>query len=669
MITLNVPTGWFRNRVPLLPASLVSSLLPLLIPSSQTSSSDSSSPLPSCDEKKRQNVSRVPGEPSNGSNGMNSSTIPDIGTFSPLDLNRLRAHLMVFPNRLAIESLMRFLNKISQYSDYNSMTVSNLSIVWTPSLCREESASNMASMSTMVSMSPSSCKTSNKNKNMFPKTGSLENQLKSSATSIKTSKMIPSATSIKMTPSVTSTKMTPSATSTKMTPSASVSSNNFLLESVSNFMKDARVLVEFLITNVDTLFCISRSDLMLPSPPSSVIIPTSGGHNSYRGQTGHNSFNSGHRLSSQPSSKTSTLDSRNGANSLRLSSFATQTDFCEGRNPSIDCVSSDTYQPSGVGTTNDTYQPSGIGTTIDTYQPSSVGTSGSGVNIPRGITPPSIGCRRLKVIHNASPYDIFLRIILERRTWDPLVTEIIDEGSGVQKIKHCFSPFLRPSSPSNGGSLRINGQNRYIRCKSLTRSTNSPCHRRSVSTSSSDSRRRGSFSRSSSGDCDLDQCLESQTRYLTIRRKWPEKLDPSVQVIQIHEESLDDPSSRTKTSTGMPSYICDWSIKAGPVSADGNEPSSELSVAIYSDLKGRPLCWYKKSFPRLIDCYLHRISSFFNHDPSTNPDGLQDATDTSMTTFGGNAFQSRGAETGNRTRRSASFDPFCCISMKHVVQA
>ena len=586
---------------------------------------------------------------------------------------------------------MRFLYKVSQYSDYNSMTVSNLSIVWTPSLCREEPASsNMASMSTMVSMSPSSYKTSNKNKNIFPKTGSLENQLKSSTTSIKPSKMTPS-TSIK------TSKMTPSTTSiktSKMTPSASVSSNNFLLESVSNFMKDARVLVEFLITNVDTLFCISRSDLILPSPPSSVIIPTSGGHNSYSGQGGHNSFNSDHRSSSQPSSKTSTLDSRNGANSLRLSSFATTLrDSFDRKNPSIDCTSSDRKNlsidctssdrknlsidcTSSVGrnpsidcTSSDRKNLSTDCTSSDTYQPGAIGASGSGVKIPRGITPPSIGCRRFKVIHNASPYDIFLRIILERRTWDPLVTEIIDEGSGVQKIKHSFSPFLRPSSASNGGSLRINGQNRYTRCKSLTRSTNSPCHRRSVSTSSSDSRRRGSFSRSSSGDCDPDECSEGQTKYLIIRRKWPEKLDPSVQVIQIHEESLDDPCSRTKTSTGMPSYICDWSIKAGPVSADGNEPSSELSVAIYSDLKGRPLCWYKKSFPRLIDCYLERISSFFNHDPSTNPDGFQDITDTSMTTFGGNAFQSRAAGTGNRTRRSASFDPFCCISMKHVVQA
>lgn len=491
---------------------------------------------------------------------------------------------MVFPNRLAIESLFRFLYKMSQYSDYSSMTISNLAIVWTPSLCREESAS----MASIVSMSPVSKYNKNKgSKSDHSVAGSLDK---------------PTAVGLM---------------ATKMTPSRSVSSNNFLLESVSNFMKDSRILVEFLITNIDTLFCISRTDLVLPSPPVSVHILPSSGTNSA----------AGHNHTSRPASKASTIDSRNGG-SLRLSSFAANE-------------------------------------SVDTYQPRS--------SIPRGIRPPSIGCKRMKIIPNASPYDIFLRIILERRTWDPLVTEIIDEGSGVQKIKHNFSQFLRPSSSAtNGGSLRTNGQNRYARCKSLTRSTNSPCHRRSVSTSSSDSRRRTS-SRGSSltghNDCDQDDCSDS-TRYLTIKRKWPDKLDPSVQVIQIHEESLDDPSSRTKTSTGMPSYFCDWSIKLGPqssVTKSGIEQSSEISVSMYADMKGRPFCWYTKSFPRLIDCYLNRISSFFNDDQSTlNHDGLLDVVDTNVT-FGGHYFQSRGQE--RTAPRAATFDPFCCISMKHVVQA
>lgn len=588
--------------MPLLPASLVSTLLPLLKPSSNvdtltapSSSSSSSSPSPSH---------------GHGNNTMTNGThIPDISKLTPDDLNRLRSHLMVFPNRLAIESLFRFLYKISQYSDYSSMTVSNLAIVWSPTICREQSSPSMASM---VTMSP---KVKNKgSKSDHSMAASFENQR------IKS----------------------PAMNKSKMTPSQSVSSNNLLLESVSNFMKDSRILVEFLITNIDTIFCISRSDLVLPSPPVSVVMAPPSGYNSNigrnssigRSSNGHNSAIGYTGLnSSRPTSKTSTIDSRNES-PFRSSLFTGKE-------------SSDV------------------------------------LSVPRGIRPPSIGCQRVKVIPNASPYDIFLRIILERRTWDPLVTEIIDEGSGVQKIRQSFSSFLRPStSSSNGGSLRINGTNRYTRCKSLTRSVNSPCHRRSVSTSSSDSRRRTS-SRGSSltgghgnhGDCDPDECSDHNARYLTIKRKWPDKLDPSVQVIQIHEESLDDPSSRTKTSTGMPTYICDWFIKSSAPSSSsspskngssGNQPSSEISVAIYHDLKGRPFCWYKKSFPRLVDCYLNRISSFFNESTS-NPDGLVDVVDTNMATAG--HWQSRGAEGNNGQRRVPTFDPFCCISMKHVVQA
>lgn len=188
-------------------------------------------------------------------------------------LNELRAHLLIFPNRVAIESLLRFLSHFVDNSSSNSMNATNLAIVWTPSLSRENNSQSLSVSSSLM--------------------GSGSSSLGSKYPSLN--------------------------------PRGASSSS--LLESVSSFMKDARSVIEFLILHVNCLFSIPRTDLS-PIPPS-----------------------------------------------------------------------------------------------------------------PRFLRPPTIGCRRMKLMH-ATPYEIFLRIILERSSWDPLVMEILDEGGSVQRVKHSFSHFL-----------------------------------------------------------------------------------------------------------------------------------------------------------------------------------------------------------------------------------
>lgn len=279
-------------------------------------------------------------------------------------MNALRARLLLLPNRMALEALLRFLSKFALKSDYNSMNVSNLAIVWTPSICREASHGHG-----------------------IPGPGS--NSLHSSSTSAS------------------------------------------ILESVSCFMKDARTVLEFLLHNTDRVFSIPRNEL------------------------------EGVRISNSPSIA-------------------------------------------------------------------------------------AIRCRSSQMMA-ASPYEVFLKIVINRSSWDPLVVQIVDDGH-TQRIKHSFSRFV-----PNAGSIRIKRQ------------LNRP--------------------------------------------------SPTDQTIQIHEESVDEGRS----------YTCDWLITCSG-SGVSQSKSSEVSLSLYYDLKGRPLIWYKKSFPRLLETYLSSISSSFpgskndrNGDSSSAP--------------------------------------------------
>ena len=151
--------------------------------------------------------------------------------------------------------------------------------------------------------------------------------------------------------------------------------------------------------------------------------------------------------------------------------------------------------------------------------------------ITQAASVPSILCRCSKVVA-ASPYEIFLKIVINRSSWDPLVVETSEDGES-QRIKHSFSRFV-----PNGGSIRIRRQ--------LTRPS------------------------------------------------------PTDETIQIHEESVDDGRS----------YTCDWLITSGG-SSGSHARSSEVVLSLHYDLKGRPLVWYKKSFPLLLETYLSSISSSF----------------------------------------------------------
>lgn len=321
-----------------------------------------------------------------------SSLVTLIGNHDPhmLDLNALRSHLLVLPNRLALETLLRFLSKFSSKSDYNNMSASNLAIVWTPSICED-----------FVLHSPSSPSKGN------GFSGSVNiSQLSSGA------------------------------------------SHASLVE-ISNFMKGARTIIEFLILNVDLVFSVPKSDL----------------------------------------------------ESLSTASL-----------------------------------PRSMSTTASSLGPSI----------------PAIGYRVSKVIH-ASPYEVFLKIVIERVSWDPLMTSSVDEGQ-TQRIRHSFSRFL-----PNPGSIRI-------------------------------------------------------------QRKLVTSPTPSDATIQIHEESVDD--SRV--------YCCDWVItKVSSSSSPGNSSSSasasspscsEVTLSFYCDLKGRPFVWYKKSYPKLLDVYLSRISESFPPPPGRKAD-------------------------------------------------
>lgn len=301
-------SGWFRNQDPLLTAAIVSSLLPLVNKSEKTGEEE--------------------------------------------DWNVLRAQLLVLPNRIALEALIRFLSKFATRSDYNSMSAGNLAIVWTPSVCREGSHGHGT-----------------------PGPGS--HSLHSSITSAS------------------------------------------ILESVSSFMKDARSILEFLLLNADRVFSIPRHEV----------------------------------------------------------------------------------------------------------------ESLSKMRVSNGPSVPAIVCRSSKVMA-ASPYEVFLRIVINRSSWDPLVVETSDDGE-IQRIRHSFSRFV-----PNGGSIRIK------------RKLNRP--------------------------------------------------SPTDQTIQIHEESVDEGRS----------YSCDWLITCSG-SAVSQPKSSEVTLSLFYDLRGRPLVWYKKSFPRLLETYLSRINSSF----------------------------------------------------------
>lgn len=274
-------------------------------------------------------------------------------------MNALRANLLLLPNRLALEALLRFLFRFASMSEYNSMTVSNLVVVWTPSICREGS------------------------QNGIPVNG-------------------------------TASPHHPPFTSQV---SASI------LESVSSFMKDARTVLQFLLQNTKTVFSIPRNELE-ELQTTSTRIPNSG-----------------------------------------------------------PCV-------------------------------------------------PAIRCRSSKVM-SASPYEIFLRIIINRSAWDPLVISATDEGE-CQRIRHSFSRFV-----PTAGSIRI-------------------------------------------------------------RRKLSSRPLPTDETIQIHEESID----------GGQIYTCDWLITSSE-SGVSNYKSSEVTLSLFHDLKGRPLIWYKKSFPHLLEVYLNSINSSF----------------------------------------------------------
>lgn len=75
---------------------------------------------------------------------------------------------------------------------------------------------------------------------------------------------------------------------------------------------------------------------------------------------------------------------------------------------------------------------------------------------------------------------------------------------------------------------------------------------------------------------------------------------PTDETIQIHEESVDDGRS----------YSCDWLITSSALGVSQSK-SSEVTLSLFYDLRGRPLIWYKKSFPRLLETYLSSISSSF----------------------------------------------------------
>ena len=346
-------TGWFRNQDPLLSAKTVSLLTPL------------------------------------------------IGNSDPhlQDLNALRALLLVLPNRLALETLLRFLSRFAAKSDENSMTSTNLAIVWTPTVCRESMSSSISS-SKDISVN-----------------GNAYQVLNSSSSSAS------------------------------------------LLESVSNFMKEARSVLLFLLENVDLVFSIPKQDLQ-------------------------------------------TL------------------------------MSSVTLLPRSM--------ISNVGPSI-----------------------PAIGCRASRIIH-ASPYEVFLKIVIERVSWDPLMVSSVDEGS-TQKVRHSFSKFL-----PNPGSIRI--------------------QRKLVNPSPYDST--------------IEIHEESMDDSRVYCCEW------------------------LITSASSPSAVSSSSSSSSSSNSCSQVPSSsEVTLSFCCDLKGRPFIWYKMSYPKLLEHYLNRINDSFPSSSSSKDKSGRSVTD------------------------------------------
>jgi hypothetical protein len=188
-------------------------------------------------------------------------------------------------------------------------------------------------------------------------------------------------------------------------------------------------------------------------------------------------------------------------------------------------------------------------------------------SLPRSMTNkygpsiPAIGCRASRIIH-ASPYEVFLKIVLHRVSWDPLLVSSVDEGSS-QRVRHSFSKFV-----PNAGSIRI--QRKFV--SPTPNETTIQIHEESME----DSR--------------------------TYSCEW---------LITSASSSPAVTASPSSSSSSFNSYA-------------SHAPSkSEVTLSFCCDLKGRPFVWYKKTYPKLLELYLNRIndslpSSSSSKDKSAN---------------------------------------------------